>query len=509
MHDGVLESMVDEFKKGSNGDGKGINNIDIEEANHHPHHKSSGSLARPTRRDDSLLDEIYTAGREAGLHAIGVAPVGIFEEARLAMLERREKGLHGGMHFTYSDPERATDPSKELDTALCLVVAAMSYPHSSVRTQPFNSLNKELEAAQKSSLDTGNSWGIKNNSNGSAVPSTSVHSTENQSAPPKSSNDSPAAPSPLGRIAAHAWEDRYSTLRRALGSIASLLQEHGWHAVILADSNSLVDREAAWLAGLGWYGKNSLFFVEGLGSWVLLGSVLTDAPLRPVRQRWTTYTGKLQGSTRATELPKQRSKCGGCDKCIKACPTSAIIAPGVIDARRCLAWRLQAPGSLPEELRESIGERIYGCDTCQEICPVNQRIDKKELDTKGSLLNEKPNLPDGYREMSIERRKNEQRKESGSSGGDGNGSDGNESTGLIDLLWLIEADKEELLERLGHLYIPHRKVRYLRRNALVALGNYTGPLKERAWEVLSRVMANNDEMLREHALWAWEKLRQQ
>src|SRR6185295_8008395 len=103
-----------------------------------------------------------------------------------------------------------------------------------------------------------------------------------------------------------------------------------------ADDNSLVDREAAYLAGLGWYGKNANLLLPGQGSWFVLGSVVTDAPL-PV------------AAAPATD------GCGGCRRCLDGCPTGAIVAPGVVDARRCLAWLEQRPGPFPVEFRAALG----------------------------------------------------------------------------------------------------------------------------------------------------------
>ena len=123
--------------------------------------------------------------------------------------------------------------------------------------------------------------------------------------------------------------------------------------------------------------------------------------------------------------------CGPCRRCVDACPTGAIVAPGVIDARRCLAWLVQAPGDLPEQLREALGDRIYGCDDCQDVCPVNRR----------------------------------------SVAGGGAPSAEDDARPRVDLVALLRADDETLLAAHGRWYIPERDPRHLRRNALVALGN--------------------------------------
>ena len=131
--------------------------------------------------------------------------------------------------------------------------------------------------------------------------------------------------------------------------------------------------------------------------------------------------------------------CGPCHRCLDACPTGALVAPGVLDARRCLAWLVQAPGDFPEDLREALGDRIYGCDDCQDVCPVNRRSAADGV------------LP---AEADVEDR--------------------------VDLLALLDADDDALLAAHGRWYVPQRDPRYLRRNALVALGNTATPDDARA-----------------------------
>jgi epoxyqueuosine reductase len=147
---------------------------------------------------------------------------------------------------------------------------------------------------------------------------------------------------------------------------------------------------------------------------------------------------------------------------MSACPTGAIVSPGVVDARRCLAWLVQAPGSFPEAWRTALGDRIYGCDDCQQVCPINRLADRRVP----------PAIADDRAEPTV------------------------------DLLALLAASDDELLERHGRWYIAERDPRYLRRNALVALGN-TGNGDDPAVEAaLTRALADPDAMIREHACWA-------
>ena len=338
-----------------------------------------------------LAEEVTSAGRGAGLDAVGVAPAEPFTGTRRALQDRKKAGLHGGMHFTYGDPARSTDPGRALDGARALVVGARSYR----RARP----------------------------------------------------DPPPSHGPVGRVARYSWDDPYRPLRAALGVVAAALEAAGWRAKVVADDNALVDREAAYRAGLGWYGKNTNLLLPGRGSWFVLGSVVTDAPLPPT-------PGPVEDG------------CGSCARCLPACPTGALVAPGLLDARRCLAWLLEAPGSFPLEHREALGDRVYGCDDCQEVCPPNRAADR--------AFPPPPARPD--------------------------------DEAWVPLVEMLDADDTELLERYGRWYVPRRQARYLRRNALVALGNVGDAGAPAVVRVLRAAVASDDAIVREHAEWAARRL---
>ena len=333
---------------------------------------------------------MLSAGLAAGLDAAGVAPATPFAETRRHLEERRAAGQHGGMAFTFRRPERSTDPRATLPGARALVVGARNYR----RAAP--------DAATR-----------------------------------------PA----VGRVAQYAWSDHYRALRDALGAVAGELRSRGWQTRVVVDDNALVDREAAYRAGLGWYGKNTNLLIGSRGSWFVLGSVITDAPLTPA------------------DTPMEDG-CGSCRRCLPACPTGALVAPGVLDARRCLAHLVQAPGPFPREQRVALGDRIYGCDDCQEVCP--------------------PNLADERRHPSAPA---EPRAEV-----------------TVDLLELLAASDAELLARHGRWYIPRRQARYLRRNALVALGNVARGDDSAVADVLNTALRDGDPLVRGHAVWAARRL---
>jgi epoxyqueuosine reductase len=338
------------------------------------------------RRPPSV-DELRSAGLEAGLDVVEIATAEPFVDVRATLEDRKAAGLHGGMAFTYRAPDRSTDPGRSLPDARALVVGARSY------------LAEEPEA--------------------------------------------PAAVGRHGRIARYAWEDHYAEVRTGLTAIARVLKAAGWRARVVADDNALVDRAAAQRAGIGWWGKNANLLLPRLGSWYVLGSVITDAPL-------------VGSAEPVADL------CGTCTRCLEGCPTGAITAPGVVDARRCLSWLLQLEGPFPREHRVALGDRIYGCDECQEVCPPNRRAP-----VRPSTGAERPWAP------------------------------------LADLL---DPDDAVVLAHADRWYIPKRELRYVRRNALVVLGNTGDPGDPEVVALLHRFLADADPLLRAHAVWAARRL---
>jgi epoxyqueuosine reductase len=262
-------------------------------------------------------------------------------------------------------------------------------------------------------------------------------------------SDTPTSPArhAQGRVARYVRDDAYDELARALEVVARRLRDHGFKAVVVADQNTLVDRAAAHRAGLGWYGKSSNLLLPGQGSWFVLGSVVTDADL-PVRDE------------------PMGDGCGSCQRCIDGCPTGAIVAPGIVDARRCLAWLVQSPDPFPLEHREALGDRLYGCDDCQEVCPPNRRAGTQAVDPGA--------LP--------------------------------ARTTWVDLVDLLDSDDATLLDRHGRWYIPRRDPRYLRRTALVVLGNIGDAEDPDVGRVIDRYRTGDDPLLAEHASWAAARL---
>ena len=164
---------------------------------------------------------------------------------------------------------------------------------------------------------------------------------------PTAGNPGPSSPG-TGRVARFAGEDHYRGLLSVLRAMAEVLRAAGSRTEVLVDDDRLVDRAAAVRAGVGWWGKSTMVLDPRNGPWLLLGSVATDAEL-------------------ATTEPMVRD-CGTCTACIPACPTGAIVEPGVLDATRCIAHLTQSAGFIAPDLRRSMGDRLYGCDDCLDAC---------------------------------------------------------------------------------------------------------------------------------------------
>lgn len=337
-------------------------------------------------------DEISAIAADHGIAHIGVAPADVLERARSALLERRDAGLHADMGFTYRNPERSTEPRRAVEHARSIIVAARPYRAVDEPERPVGA---------------------------------------------------------QARVGRYAWVDHYEPLRAGLRAIAYRIRGADHRAVAFADDNSVVDREVAYLGGLGWFGKNANILIPGAGSFFVLGSVITTAEY-PVSE-------------------PVADGCGTCRRCLDGCPTGAIVAPGVVDANKCLAWLVQAPGTFPVEYREVLGDRLYGCDDCQEVCPPSVRLgDKHRID-----LTEHAGAP---------------------------------VQAWVDVVALLEASDDDLVERYGRWYLAERNPIWWRRNALIVLGNVGDPADPTIERVLARYRAHDDEMLREHAEWAARRL---
>jgi len=261
-----------------------------------------------------------------------------------------------------------------------------------------------------------------------------------------------AAPTPPlhGGVARYAWgADYHDGLLTRLKRLTELIDEAHPEPVsarCYVDTGPVLERAWAEAAGLGWAGKNTNLIHPRLGSFVFLGVALLDIEPPP-----------------AEAAKSAMPTCGSCSACMEACPTGAIVAPGVLDARRCLSYlTIEHRGAIPEELRTAMGTRVFGCDTCQDVCPWNRRV----VTGFGGTL-----ASDGV------------------------------SLYLPELLTL---DPEGFRARFRRSPIWRAKPAGLARNAAVALGNY-GDAAARPF-LVAAAEHHPEELVREHAAWALTRL---
>ena len=257
-----------------------------------------------------------------------------------------------------------------------------------------------------------------------------------------------------GRVARYAWGDDYhDLLRERVNSLASWLERRvpGSRTRGVVDSAPLAEREFAWLAGLGWFGKNTMLIDPGAGSYFLLTALLTDLEL-------------------PHDAPLQVDHCGSCTACLEACPTGAIVEPHVLDASRCISGlSIEDHGPIAAELRGGMGDWIFGCDVCQEVCPWNRHAP-------------------GSAEPTLQPR-------GGASGA---------PPGTLRLATLLQLDEAAFRRRFRGSPLLRAKRRGLLRSAAIALGNAPDPA---SFEPLAGAIADADPVVRGAAAWALGRWR--
>ncbi len=273
---------------------------------------------------------------------------------------------------------------------------------------------------------------------------------------------------PRGRISRYAWGiDYHEVIKPKLQEFAAWLREYARSEAgeetqtrLFVDTGRMVDRAVAQRAGLGWYGKNTNILTKKWGSWIFLAEIVTNLALQ-------------------TDEPI-KANCGNCEICLHACPTAALPAPYTLDNRRCISYlTIELRGSIPLELRPLMGNLVFGCDICQEVCPVNI-IAEKRLG-----LRDNP----GSRPIQVRPRQEFLPRAAIGSAPE-----------LIPLLSLTE---EQFRERFRHSPIKRAKRRGLLRNVCVALGN-SGD--QRSVSALIAALHDAEPLVRGHAAWALGQL---
>jgi epoxyqueuosine reductase len=291
-------------------------------------------------------EELRQLATGVGIDAVGAAPAEPYVETERHIRERRARGLFADMRFTMAHPEESCHPEKLLPGARTVVSAALCY----YAPEP------ELEAGH-------------------------------------------------GRLPRYTWYDAYAELREKLDALGRAI---GGNYRVLVDANQHVDREAAARSGVGFYGKNTLIITQRHGSWVVLGTLVTDVALEPT--------------------PPLEADCGSCRLCIDACPTNALDEPGTLDSTRCLSYWTQSADEIPDEYRPHLGAQVYGCDICQDVCPWNRGVEKRRAHVEAGEAH-------------------------------------------VSLAEWLAADPHELRDRYRRLYVPRNDGRFLQRNAAIAAEN--------------------------------------
>ena len=257
-------------------------------------------------------------------------------------------------------------------------------------------------------------------------------------------------PAPTGRVAAYAWGDDYhNTFPVKLGELVAFIEEQVGHPVpnrYYTDTGPILERDLAQRAGLGWIGKNTCLINPKHGSYFLLAEILLDIELEP-------------------DQPFSTDHCGTCTRCIQACPTECILPGRTIDARRCISYlTIELKDEIPEEIRPSLGDWVFGCDICQMVCPWN-RFANQKVDASFAP---RPDVP---------------------------------HPNLIH-------DLELTFEAFNHKFkgspVKRAKRRGYLRNVSVALGNSQDP---NVISTLENAVEKSEPLVHEHAAWAIENIK--
>ena len=251
-----------------------------------------------------------------------------------------------------------------------------------------------------------------------------------------------------GWISRYGWGDDYhDVLRNRLFELSDFIDAESAEPVtsrLYVDTGPVVDRVFAKYAGIGWFGKNTCIINQQHGSWFFLGEIITSLDLE-------------------TDSPAP-DRCGTCTRCIDACPTEAILEPYVLDARRCISYlTIELKEEIPVELRDGIGNHVFGCDICQDVCPWNG----KATDTREPALQPKDGLVNP------------------------------------DLEWLAGLSEDSFRELFRRSPVRRSKYRGLMRNVAVALGNSGS---KRFLPLLEKMANSEAPLIAEHAKWAIAKL---
>ncbi len=355
-----------------------------------------------------LEERLKDKARWLGFDLVGIAPATPadgFDRLR----EWLDDGCAGEMHYMHQQAEARRHPSSILPEVRSIVMTALNYKgqESGVRDQ---SGVKRLES------------GVRNQESGVR-----------------------------GRVASYALgADYHDVMRGKLNDLLDWVRQEvpGVHGRGVVDTAPLLERDFARRAGLGWIGKNTMLIHKKLGSFVFLGALLLDLPLR-------------------ADEPFDSFHCGTCTACLDACPTEAFISPGLLDARRCISYlTIELRQPIDDTLRPGIGDWLFGCDVCQDVCPWNRKApsgNDPALQPRADLV-------------------------------------------ALDPMDLLGMNAEDFRRRFKGTALWRAKRRGLLRNACIVLGNRGDP---EAVPALKIALTDEEPLIREAAAWAIERIRSQ
>lgn len=355
----------------------------------------------------TLTEEVKRLATELRFCAVGVTTAEPFTSAEQAAAERTVAGLMDGLTWwSEARVHASADPRRAMPDARSVIALAFPYP-----TQNPNHLETSPSPLEGEGRGGGSSA--------------------------------------AGRIASYAiGRDYHEVLRDRMQPLINLLRERGHRAKTYVDHGWMLDRAAAARAGIGWLGKNTNLLVPETGSYVLLCEIVTSAELD-------------------VDQPLKKT-CGSCDACMRVCPTGALVAPGVLDNRRCISyWTIEHRGVIPNEMRPLIGDWIFGCDLCREVCPVNAAArpaapDGDAVNAFGPLIDARPQLEE-----------------------------------------LLALDEDGFRARFRESAVWRARRSGLLRNTCIALGNVADRASVPA---LGRALEDVDPLVRGHAAWALGRL---
>ncbi|MEX3940259.1 tRNA epoxyqueuosine(34) reductase QueG [Paraburkholderia sp. BR10937] len=322
-----------------------------------PRDSTAPAVEQATRLDEAALAalaaRIRTWGRELGFGAIGISDTDL-SHAEAGLAAWLEAGCHGEMDYMAKHGMKRARPAELVAGTRRVITARMAY--LPIDTLAPNAAGKTHESASQGGANRGEGTGAEVGTN---VAHSSVHADWRLREHARLADPHAAVVSIYAR-----GRDYHKVLRARLQQLAARIEaeigQFGFR--VFTDSAPVLEVELAQKAGVGWRGKHTLLLQRDAGSLFFLGEIYVDVPLP---------TDADEPASAAPETPG--AHCGSCTRCIDVCPTGAITGPYRVDARRCISYlTIELKGSIPLELRELIGNRVYGCDDCQLVCPWNK-----------------------------------------------------------------------------------------------------------------------------------------